>query len=495
MIKTEYTRKINKSSLLIMPEKEYEEERDSIGMFRYNEIPYFLKMEAQRTGAGLKFCYDITGKRSLEQLLEYQALDYALLQLILKAFDQACTQTGEYMMTENDILLEPEFVFADHSADQISYCYLPGNQKDICRQFKKFMEYLLPYLDHNNEQAMQLAYGVYQQVVEERTALHLVLEDERQSAEWSWPVMQESELSKNLTKEMPDNEYERQMSQIRCSELQNQTNEGKESQIIREQCNKQQYQQNKGKESQLPGSGLHDSRNQQNEKKECGFHTSQNRSNEPELPFVQNRFQENQSFQHRFKEQQFHQQEQQFHQQEQQFHRQEQQETENLKGNGEEIEKIKQKVSIRMQAAEKLKKMLRKKIYTDKSRYMEDEAVFETDEEEEVCNNPTVCLVSETDEIQNQFVYQGTDRSRDFYCLQGKMLLGSDAKESDIYIPFPMISRIHARIEIGKQGIFLEDLNSTNGTLVNGELLQYREKRLLQKGDLISLAGECYSFH
>ena len=37
--------------------------------------------------------------------------------------------------------------------------------------------------------------------------------------------------------------------------------------------------------------------------------------------------------------------------------------------------------------------------------------------------------------------------------------------------------------------------NPTNGTHVNGELLQYREKRMLQKGDIISLAGECYSFH
>ena len=101
----------------------------------------------------------------------------------------------------------------------------------------------------------------------------------------------------------------------------------------------------------------------------------------------------------------------------------------------------------------------------------------------------------ETDGIQNQFVYQGSDRSRDFQCMQGKLLLGSDMEESDIYIPIPMISRVHARIVIDARGTFLEDMNSTNGTHVNGELLQYRERRMLQKGDIISLAGECYSFH
>ena len=51
-----------------------------------------------------------------------------------------------------------------------------------------------------------------------------------------------------------------------------------------------------------------------------------------------------------------------------------------------------------------------------------------------------------------------------------------------------MISRVHARIEIGQAGTFLEDMNSTNGTHVNGELLQYRERRMLQKGDIISMA-------
>ena len=64
-MKTEYTRTINKSSLIITPEKDYEEEKESMEMFRYNQIPYFLKMEAKKRNISLQFCYDITGRRSL----------------------------------------------------------------------------------------------------------------------------------------------------------------------------------------------------------------------------------------------------------------------------------------------------------------------------------------------------------------------------------------------------------------------------------------------
>lgn len=421
MWKAEYIRKINKSSLIITPEKECGTERESIEMFRYNHIPYFLKMEEHRKDVYLQFCYDITSRRSLEQLLEYKSLDYGLLLMILNSFDQACIQTEDFMMTENDILLEPEFIFTDHNLEQMFYCYLPGNQEDICLQFKRFMEYLLQYLDHKDEQAVQLAYGVYQRVVEERTALHNVLKDKEQ------------------IKSLYQSTVSDQMS-VRKDPYQNTVAERIKAGQENERQSLVNYELENRKQSfiQIP-----DSQRLKNEKQA---------SDSGSLPKT-------------------------------------------LVHDTDQVSKIQQKETLRKQAAEKLKKMLRKKIYTDRARYTEEDTVFEADEEEPVLSNPTVCLMSETDGIQNQFVYQGADRSRDFQCMQGKLLLGSDKEESDIYIPIPMISRVHARIEIDARGTFLEDMNSTNGTHVNGELLQYRERRILQKGDMISFAGECYSFH
>lgn len=401
----EYMRKINKSSLMITPEEDCLTDKESIGMFHYNEIPYFLKMDIQRQDTGLRFQYDITGKRSLEQLLEYKQLDYELLQMILKSFDQACMQAEDFMLDENDILLQPDLIFADHNIERMSYCYLPGHEKDICTQFQKLMEYLLQLLDHKDETALQLAYGVYQKVVQERVSLHHVLEDEEQLCE---------------IYQLTENRNMRIQSQISGMQT-------------------------------IEGNLVSDHLIKQDEDHVSQF-TSFNKEDNPvsEHSFTQNM---DSSF------------------------------------------KIKQKESLRQQAAEKLKRMLKKRIYTNRDRDEEENTIFEADEEEMVCSHPTVCLVPETDEIQNQFVYQGADRSRDFCCMKGKMLLGSDTKESDICIPFPMVSRVHARVEIETKGTFLEDLNSTNGTHVNGELLQYHEKRMLQKGDIISLAGECYSFH
>ncbi len=395
-------------------------EQDCIEMFRYNEIPYFLNMEQQKQDMKFQYCYDITGKRSLEQLLEYKTLDFEMLQSILNSLDQACIQTEDFMMTENDILLEPEYVFADYHAECMNFCYLPGNQKNICMQFQAFMEYLLQQLDHKDEQAVQLGYGVYQSVVEERIALHKVLGDKKH------------------------------IQELYRISVEKKTEE--EEQISTEQFS----YKNK---SDLDGIQHH-------------LHSDSYLN-------IQSNVHSNMYLNPHFIEQ-----------------RQVKLESENsFMRKTDQITKVRQKESLRNQAAERLKRMLRKKIYTDKTGYSEENTVFDADEEEIQCSHPTVCLMPETEELQNQFVYQGADRSRDFHCIQGRMLIGSNKEESDIYIPFPMVSRVHASVEIDTEGTFLEDLNSTNGTHVNGELLQYREKRMLQKGDIISLAGECYSFH
>jgi hypothetical protein len=56
---------------------------------------------------------------------------------------------------------------------------------------------------------------------------------------------------------------------------------------------------------------------------------------------------------------------------------------------------------------------------------------------------------------------------------------------NDVIIPDPEVSRRHARLVLRGGGYAIEDLGSTNGTLVNGELIA--GLRLLRHGDVIEL--------
>ena len=72
--------------------------------------------------------------------------------------------------------------------------------------------------------------------------------------------------------------------------------------------------------------------------------------------------------------------------------------------------------------------------------------------------------------------------------LNGESLsIGKQKGEADFVINDDSVSRLHARIYTENDIVYLEDLNSTNGTFKNGLRLQPYEKRRLEEGDEIRL--------
>ena len=73
-------------------------------------------------------------------------------------------------------------------------------------------------------------------------------------------------------------------------------------------------------------------------------------------------------------------------------------------------------------------------------------------------------------------------------------LVGKEPEAADVVLPFPAVSRIHARFLWNGETYLLSDLNSRNGTGVNGELLETGKPRALVSGDQIQFANLTYRF-
>lgn len=65
------------------------------------------------------------------------------------------------------------------------------------------------------------------------------------------------------------------------------------------------------------------------------------------------------------------------------------------------------------------------------------------------------------------------------------LTIGKQKGEVDLVLEDESVSRLHARIYLENQMVYLEDLNSTNGTFKNGLRLQPYEKRRLEEDDEI----------
>ena len=71
-------------------------------------------------------------------------------------------------------------------------------------------------------------------------------------------------------------------------------------------------------------------------------------------------------------------------------------------------------------------------------------------------------------------------------------LIGKLKSKVDIYIDDASVSRIHARIQKEENEYYLCDMNSTNGTYLNGRRLGIQEKVPIHVSDEITFAGLGY---
>ena len=71
-----------------------------------------------------------------------------------------------------------------------------------------------------------------------------------------------------------------------------------------------------------------------------------------------------------------------------------------------------------------------------------------------------------------------------------ELVIGRGKNNTDYRLDKEQISRVHARILIRNNNIFIEDKNSTNGTFVNSVKLKANEEFKVKAGDIVRLANE-----
>ncbi len=80
------------------------------------------------------------------------------------------------------------------------------------------------------------------------------------------------------------------------------------------------------------------------------------------------------------------------------------------------------------------------------------------------------------------------------YFSDSKKIVGKDVKRAQVCIPQGGVSRVHALLLREDSEYMVEDLNSTNGTWVNGKALIPREPYVLKEGDKVRFAEMEYIF-
>lgn len=159
-METRYSREMNHNYMII--EAPEEETGYAVQMLSANTIEGLLKFRVCQTEEAREYYYEITSRQPLRRVLEKRTLSGQELQSILLGVLAVLKRVEEYLLKEEQLLLDPEYLYLEPDRFTVELCLVPGHREETPQALSKLLGYLLERANHQDREAVVLAYNLYQ---------------------------------------------------------------------------------------------------------------------------------------------------------------------------------------------------------------------------------------------------------------------------------------------------------------------------------------------
>ncbi len=174
-MKAVYRREMKHNYLIMEPEENgygsYE-----IHMMAANRIGGLLKFHVKQVDNQKLYYYEITSKQPLNRVLEYHSLGREELKKLIEDIGRTLDRLESYLLKEKLILLEPEYIYIEPEQFTVSLCLVPGRQVGFPEEMTGLLRYLLGKVNHQDKECVVMAYGLYQESLKENYGMKDLLE-------------------------------------------------------------------------------------------------------------------------------------------------------------------------------------------------------------------------------------------------------------------------------------------------------------------------------
>lgn len=164
-----------KRNYLIVEAEEQDEIPFEQKMLEQNQIDGLLHFQVRKKDMETRFFYEITSKQPLFRLLEGQAVRAGQIRALVFGIAQALDHMEPYLLNENSVLLTPEYLYVEPESLKVWLCLIPGLERDFPEDYSRLLEYLLGKVDHKDKETVVLAYGLYQETRKENYGMGDIL--------------------------------------------------------------------------------------------------------------------------------------------------------------------------------------------------------------------------------------------------------------------------------------------------------------------------------
>lgn len=171
MEKMEYQKSLNQNYLVYKNERGGE--NYELRMLTENQIEYLLPLELRSIDGRDDMYYQIGSLQPLSKLYKNREMKLEDIRLILIGLTGAIAAIQEYMLDERHVVLLPEYIFIRRESREVRLLFHPFYEEDIRDGIREFADYLIGRIDHTEQQAVMMGYQFYRIVRED----NFIIED------------------------------------------------------------------------------------------------------------------------------------------------------------------------------------------------------------------------------------------------------------------------------------------------------------------------------
>lgn len=165
-MKVSYKREMN-HNYMIIDSFEHGEDSYESRMLADNIIEGILKFRVRHYEAQKEYYYEITSKQPLSRILEQRSIKGEEVHTLLLGIAAVLKRTEEYLLKEEQILLEPEYIYITPDSFAVYLCLIPGYKSDFPAKVTALLAYLLGKIDHRDKDGVVLVYNLYHESLKE----------------------------------------------------------------------------------------------------------------------------------------------------------------------------------------------------------------------------------------------------------------------------------------------------------------------------------------
>lgn len=160
-MKIDYKKDLRHNYMVLEVENYATIEPYCLRILEQRSLPGVLPFEVKRIDNKVLFYYEITAKQSLITILDRTVLTNDQLRKLCLGIFKVMEDAYDYLLPEEGFVLSPQYIYLDIASHTPYLFYLPGYGTDIGEQMNSLMEYLMNKIDYSDKEAVVLVYQLY----------------------------------------------------------------------------------------------------------------------------------------------------------------------------------------------------------------------------------------------------------------------------------------------------------------------------------------------